>query len=142
MEINYTINNLEEVAKTLLEHSKSKILLFHGSMGVGKTTLIKALVKALGSADDVQSPTYSIVNEYQGTPHSIYHFDLYRINDLEDVYNFGFEDYLNESDWILIEWPELVIDILPEDAQHVFLELNNDNTRKIVINNPKSKKTT
>ncbi|MCL4153940.1 UNVERIFIED_CONTAM: hypothetical protein GTU68_016630 [Idotea baltica] len=102
-------------------------------MGVGKTTLIKALVKALGSSDDVQSPTYAIVNEYQGSEHSIYHFDLYRINNLEDVYNFGFEEYLNESHWVLIEWPELVLDILPEDAQHVFLELNEDNTRKIIL---------
>ncbi|MCL4136359.1 UNVERIFIED_CONTAM: hypothetical protein GTU68_057822 [Idotea baltica] len=102
-------------------------------MGVGKTTLIKALVKVLGSNDDVQSPTYAIVNEYQGIDSAIYHFDLYRINDLEELYNFGFEDYLNENDWIFIEWPELVSDILPENVLHVWLELNDDKTRKIII---------
>ena len=136
MELNYTINDLDKVVKTLLNHCNSKIILFHGTMGVGKTTLIKALVKALGSNDDVQSPTYAIVNEYQGIKGSIYHFDLYRIGDLEELYNFGFEDYLNDDQWILIEWPELVVDILPEDAMHVHLELHENENRKIKINKP------
>ena len=133
MELNYTINDLDKVVKTLLNHCNSKIILFHGTMGVGKTTLIKAIVKALGSPDDVQSPTYAIVNEYQASPCSIYHFDLYRINDLEELYHFGFEDYLNNDQWILIEWPELVVDILPKDALHVYLELNENMTRTIKI---------
>ena len=141
MELNYTINDLDKVVKTLLNHCNSKIILFHGTMGVGKTTLIKALVKALGSEDDVQSPTYALVNEYQGITNNIYHFDLYRISDLEELYNFGFEDYLNDDQWILIEWPELVVDILPEDALHVYLELNKNETRKLKYNNPKSNKT-
>ena len=141
MEINYTINDLDKVVKALLNHCNSKIILFHGPMGAGKTTLIKVIVKALGSEDDVQSPTYAIVNEYQGVTDTIYHFDLYRIGDLEELYNFGFEDYLNDNQWILIEWPELVVDILPEDALHVHLEIDKNDTRKLKYNNPKSNKT-
>lgn len=141
MELNYTINDLDKVVKTLLNHCNSKIILFHGTMGVGKTTLIKALVKALGSEDEVQSPTYALVNEYEGITNDIYHFDLYRISDLEEIYNFGFEDYLNDNQWILIEWPELVLDILPEDALHIHLEFDKNETRKIKFNNPKSNKT-
>jgi len=136
LELNYTINDLDKIVKALLNHCNSKIILFHGAMGVGKTTLIKALVKTLGSDDDVKSPTYAIVNEYQAIKGSIYHFDLYRVNDLEELYNFGFEDYLYNDQWILIEWPELVTDILPKDALHVSLELNENKTRKIKINKP------
>ena len=131
MELNYTLSNLEAVAATILENSSSKILLFHGNMGVGKTTLIKALVKALGSNDDVQSPTYSLVNEYSTNNTSIYHFDLYRLNDIEEVYNFGFEDYINEDNVVLIEWPELVLDILPDHVMHIYIEMDEDLCRKI-----------
>ena len=134
MELNYTINDLDKVVKSLLQYnSESKIILFHGTMGVGKTTLIKALVKALGSIDKVQSPTYSIVNEYQASNTSIFHFDLYRVNTLDELFNFGFEEYLQENHWVFIEWPELALEFIPENATHVFLELNMDDSRKIII---------
>lgn len=136
MELIYTINDLDKVVKSLLNHCNSKFILFYGTMGVGKTTLIKALAKTLGSPDEVQSPTYAIVNEYKSAAGSIYHFDLYRINDLEELYNIGFEDYLNDDSWIFIEWPQLVANILPKDALHVYLEINEDKTRKININKP------
>ena len=86
LKLTYNIEDIALVSKQVLEHATSKTLLFYGDMGVGKTTLIKALVKALGSTDDVQSPTYAIVNQYQGITGSIYHFDLYRIEEIEDEF--------------------------------------------------------
>lgn len=120
MEINYYINELESVATRLLEQINSKVVLFHGSMGVGKTTLIKAMVHALGSTDDVTSPTFSIVNEYESSTGSIFHFDMYRIEDEMEALNFGFEDYLNsDTNWLFIEWPENVTNLLPEDVSEI-----------------------
>lgn len=120
MEINYNINELESVATRLLEQINSKIVLFHGTMGVGKTTLIKAMVKVLGSTDDVTSPTYSIVNEYESSTGSIFHFDMYRISDEMEALNFGFEDYLNsDTNWLFIEWPENVSNLLPEGVSKI-----------------------
>ncbi|WP_055444757.1 tRNA (adenosine(37)-N6)-threonylcarbamoyltransferase complex ATPase subunit type 1 TsaE [Lacinutrix himadriensis] len=133
MELNYTINDLDKVVSTLLSNSDSKIILFHGTMGVGKTTLIKALVKAIGSTDEVQSPTYSLVNEYQASTSRIFHFDLYRVNEIDELYNIGFEEYLQENHWVFIEWPELAIDFIPENATNVFLEINENESRKITI---------
>ena len=134
MDLEYTINDLDKVVQTLLNSSDSKIILFHGDMGVGKTTLIKALVKAIGSADEVQSPTYSLVNEYQLPDTSIFHFDLYRVNTIDELYNFGFEEYLLEDHWVFIEWPELAMEFMPENITNVFLELTPDESRKITIN--------
>lgn len=134
MELNYTINDLDKVVNTLLNSSTSKVILFHGSMGVGKTTLIKSLVKTIGSADEVQSPTYSLVNEYNATNTKIYHFDLYRVESVEELYNMGFEEYLQEDVWVFIEWPELASEFFPKNTTNVFLEINEDNTRKIIIN--------
>ncbi|QRM90182.1 tRNA (adenosine(37)-N6)-threonylcarbamoyltransferase complex ATPase subunit type 1 TsaE [Lacinutrix sp. WUR7] len=134
MELNYTINDLDKVVSTLLSNSDSKIILFHGTMGVGKTTLIKALVKAIGSTDEVQSPTYSLVNEYQANLSRIFHFDLYRVNEIDELYNFGFEEYLQENHWVFIEWPELAIEFIPKNATNVFLEINENESRKITIN--------
>ena len=121
------------VVKSLLNNSDSKIILFHGTMGVGKTTLIKALVKAIGSTDEVQSPTYSLVNEYQANNACIFHFDLYRVNTIDELYNFGFEEYFQEDHWVFIEWPELARAFIPENATNVFIELNQDGSRKIII---------
>lgn len=120
MEISYNINELESVATRLLEQINSRIVLFHGQMGVGKTTLIKAMVKALGSNDDVTSPTFSIVNEYETSNGLIFHFDMYRIVDEMEALNFGFEDYLNSDiNWLFIEWPENVSSLLPDDVSEI-----------------------
>ncbi|MDX1773624.1 tRNA (adenosine(37)-N6)-threonylcarbamoyltransferase complex ATPase subunit type 1 TsaE [Oceanihabitans sediminis] len=135
MDIKYTINDLDEIADLLLEKSKSRILLFHGEMGVGKTTLIKTLVSKLGSSDEVQSPTYSLVNEYKTKDASIYHFDLYRVNDSEELYNFGFEEYLFENHWVFIEWPEIASEFLTDGVTEIHLELEENNSRKINIIN-------
>ncbi|MEP1488749.1 MAG: tRNA (adenosine(37)-N6)-threonylcarbamoyltransferase complex ATPase subunit type 1 TsaE [Algibacter sp.] len=133
MEIVYTLNELESVAKQLIENVSTKTLLLYGDMGVGKTTLIKAIVKALGCTDDVSSPTFSIVNEYKTVDSFIYHFDLYRINDIEEAYSFGIEDYLYSNNWSIIEWPDIAEDILPDRFNRIDLTLNDDKTRTLKL---------
>ena len=129
MEICYALNDVEQVANQLIANLKTKTVLFYGDMGVGKTTLIKTIVKALGSDDEVRSPTFSIVNEYQLQEIKIYHFDLYRINDIEEAYNFGIEDYLDSEHWKLIEWPEKIESILFNSFDKIYLELDANNKR-------------
>ncbi|SHJ12540.1 tRNA (adenosine(37)-N6)-threonylcarbamoyltransferase complex ATPase subunit type 1 TsaE [Algibacter luteus] len=133
MKISYGINEVEQVAKNLLKNTKTKTILFYGHMGVGKTTLIKALVKVLGSNDDVSSPTFSIINEYKLQEGKIFHFDLYRINDIEEAYNFGIEDYLDSEHWKLIEWPEKIEAILHQDADKIEIILDDNNNRIISL---------
>lgn len=133
LNVTYNLNELDIVAKQLIQNLKGKTILLYGDMGIGKTTLVKAIVKALGSKDDVSSPTYSIVNEYELGNDKIYHFDLYRIKDIEEAYNFGFEDYLYSDHWNIIEWPELIEDLITEDINRVILSLNDNNTRNLIL---------
>lgn len=136
MEITYELNDLDSVANQVIDSLKSKILLFYGDMGVGKTTLIKAIIKALGSNDVVSSPTFSIVNEYElNGEDKVYHFDLYRINDLEEAYNFGIEEYLYSNHWIIIEWPEIIEDILTDEVDIIHLNIESENKRNLKLNN-------
>ncbi|MFD2914008.1 tRNA (adenosine(37)-N6)-threonylcarbamoyltransferase complex ATPase subunit type 1 TsaE [Psychroserpens luteus] len=129
LELDYQIEGIETVAKQILNHVSSKTILFYGEMGAGKTTLIKSLVKLLGSDDDVSSPTFSIVNDYESKDDSIHHFDLYRISDEEEALNFGFEDYLNTSHWVFIEWPQNVQNLIPEDANIIEISYKNKTER-------------
>lgn len=134
MKISYGIDEVELVAKKLIENAKTKTLLFYGDMGVGKTTLIKTIIKLLGSNDEVSSPTFSIVNEYKLNDEKIYHFDLYRINDVEETYNFGIEDYLDSDFWKLIEWPEIIESILDDNFDKIEIKSETLNTRIIRLN--------
>ena len=131
LELEYCIEDVDAVAKALLEALTSKTVLFYGAMGVGKTTLIKAIVKALGSTDTVNSPTFSIVNEYKADDTRIYHFDLYRLQDIEEAYNIGIEDYLYSDSYCLIEWPETIETLLPDHTNSIVLE-ENDNKLRIL----------
>jgi len=131
--VNYFLDNVEAVAKHIIDTVSSKTLVFKGEMGVGKTTLIKNLVKALGSDDEVSSPTFSIVNEYVTETETIFHFDLYRIKSFEEALNFGIDDYLYSGNWCLIEWPELVEHYLPDDYCTVEIVLNQDGSRTLKI---------
>lgn len=103
-------------------------------MGVGKTTLIKEICKELGTNDITSSPTFSIVNEYKTkTNHTIYHFDFYRINNEEEAYNIGVEDYFNSDAWCLIEWPSVIQNLLPLDYVNIHLSELDDGQRNIQL---------
>lgn len=131
--IEYSLNDVKTVADQIINTVNSKTILFNGEMGSGKTTLIKALVDRLGSDDDVSSPTFSIVNEYVTYNDIIYHFDLYRINSLEEAYDFGIEDYLDSTHWKFIEWPELISDNLNEDFNVITLKISENNKRILTL---------
>jgi tRNA threonylcarbamoyladenosine biosynthesis protein TsaE len=134
MEIIYTLNEIDAVAQLILDKSKSKVLIFNAVMGSGKTTLIKSICKQLGVSDEVTSPTFSIVNEYKGNLNDVYHFDLYRVDTKDNLYDIGFEDYLDKDAYCLIEWPELSIPFLTE-YQTIEIEILNNQKRKLILLN-------
>ncbi|MBW6497746.1 MAG: tRNA (adenosine(37)-N6)-threonylcarbamoyltransferase complex ATPase subunit type 1 TsaE [Bacteroidales bacterium] len=116
--------NLDEVALALLSvYPQGRIFAFFGPMGVGKTTFIKAICRQLGSTDNVSSPTFSIINQYL-TPSgdNIFHFDFYRIKELVEVYNLGYEDYFFSGGYCFIEWPEKIEGLLPDDSHKVYMK--------------------
>ena len=118
-EITFEINSIEELSKVsdlLLDwREKSNIIAFYGTMGAGKTTLVKNLCQKLGVSDEVNSPTFALVNEYQTEAlDSIFHFDFYRIKSLEEVFDIGYEDYFYGGSLCLLEWPELIDPLMPE----------------------------
>lgn len=131
---------LREAARQFINanalQEKGLVIAFYGKMGAGKTTFIKALCEELGVEDVITSPTFAIVNEYS-LPHggrlegALYHFDFYRIKKIEEVYDMGYEDYFYSGNLCLIEWPELIEDLLPEDALRVTIEEQPDGSRTI-----------
>ena len=134
------IAQIHEAAQQFVEQIGDRsVFAFYGEMGAGKTTFIKAVCEELGVDDVITSPTFAIVNEYFLTSHlspltsKIYHFDFYRIKKLEEVYDMGFEDYFYSGDLCFIEWPELIEEVLPEDAVRVTIEALADGSRKITI---------
>jgi len=134
-----TIKDLDHIEDAALEFIKlmgdDTVFAFYGKMGAGKTTFIKALCKLLGVEDEVNSPTFAIINEYrsQTTAELIYHFDFYRIKKLEEVYDLGYEDYFYSGALCFIEWPELVEELLPLDAKKVTITENSDGSRTITL---------
>ena len=132
------INNIKDInkaARTFIDYMpEGNVIAFYGNMGAGKTTFIKALCEELGVEDEVTSPTFAIVNEYTCTnaPSNIYHFDFYRIKKLEEVYDMGYEDYFYSDSLCLIEWPELIEELLPDDVTKVHIIEQSDGSRKIV----------
>lgn len=136
IEFTYHLKDIDAIAASVLEHLESKTILFNGSMGAGKTTFINSLIKAMHSNDVATSPTFSIVNEYSIPNDKIYHFDFYRIESIDEVYNFGIEDYFNSNNWLFMEWPERIKELLPEDAQTITITDLEDNKRslKLTIN--------
>ena len=134
MNKNYSLLNLNQIAKDIIKNSKHKVLLFYGDMGVGKTTLIKEICKELGTDDITSSPTFSIVNEYiTSNGDTIYHFDFYRLNNEEEAYNIGIEDYLYTDAWCLIEWPSIIKNLLPLITNNIYLTKLAEDQRNIQL---------
>ena len=130
------INDLEhirEAARQFIDAMGTEhVFAFYGSMGAGKTTFIKAICEELGVDDFVTSPTFAIVNEYvTSTGGTIYHFDFYRIKKLEEVYDMGYEDYFYSDALCFIEWPEMMEELLPDNAVRVSIKENADGTRTV-----------
>jgi len=129
-----SLGGIQEAARQFIHSMGSgKVFAFYGKMGAGKTTFIKAICEELGVKDVITSPTFAIVNEYTTEPDgkSIFHFDFYRIKKLEEVYDMGYEDYFYSGALCFLEWPELIDDLLPEDAVKVTIKANDDGTRTV-----------
>ncbi|MBO5456850.1 MAG: tRNA (adenosine(37)-N6)-threonylcarbamoyltransferase complex ATPase subunit type 1 TsaE [Muribaculaceae bacterium] len=132
-----TLSDLDAAAQEFLSlMGDETVYTFEGEMGAGKTTFINALCRALGVEDDpTGSPTFSIINEYRSdtTAELIYHFDLYRIESLEQAFDIGVEDYLDSGALCLIEWPDRIDDILPDDTVRVKIEVSPKGGRRLII---------
>lgn len=118
-----SVDQYKDLAKQIIDHySDERVFLLHGMMGVGKTTLTKGFIEVIGSEDEGCSPTFGIVNEYETSNGSIYHFDCYRMKDSEEALAMGWDDYLYSGNYCFIEWPERVEDILPDSFVIVRIE--------------------
>jgi tRNA threonylcarbamoyladenosine biosynthesis protein TsaE len=122
---------LDDAARKLIDvYSGSRIFAIYGEMGAGKTTLIKAICRALEVDDVTSSPSFGIIHEYRTRPgDSIYHFDFYRIENIEEVFDIGYEEYLFSGDYCFLEWPELVENILPDETVRLSLRVKDDGVR-------------
>ena len=124
------LEHIREAAREFINNiGDSSVFAFYGKMGAGKTTFIKAICEELGVEDVITSPTFAIVNEYTADAGPVFHFDFYRIKKLEEVYDMGFEDYFYSGSLCLIEWPELIEEVLPENAVKVYITENPDGSR-------------
>ena len=137
MKTTYELETIKEVAQLLLETVNSKTILFYGDMGVGKTTLIKALVSELGGGQ-VSSPTFSIVNEYVFTKSDqtqgiIYHIDLYRLKDTMEAINVGIEEYLDRGDYVFVEWPQLIKDLGYSEVVEINVQIIENSKRNMIF---------
>lgn len=133
----HSIKELPAVAKEFInEMGEKRIFALRGEMGAGKTTFIKAVCEALGVTDVINSPTFAIVNEYKaesGRP--IFHFDFYRIRNIEEVFDLGYEEYIDSDAICFIEWPELIEGLLPDECKNIYITIENDGTRIIRSDN-------
>lgn len=127
-------DELPDVARAVIRSlGRRTVVAFRGGMGAGKTTLIREIVAALGSADTVTSPTFAIVNQYKAGKERIHHFDFYRIDDQREAYDFGYEEYFYSGDLCLVEWPEKIEQLLPENTMNVRITADSDTVRTFEI---------
>ena len=133
MEVVFSLEEIDTVAKLILEQNPNKVLLFNGNMGVGKTTLIKNLSRILGVKGNTSSPTFSLVNEYQTNDNQVvYHFDCYRLKAEVEALDIGIDDYLYSGTWCFIEWPEKIESLIPEKCSTINIELLPNGFRKLI----------
>lgn len=130
-----SLDTIEQTAREFVKWMGDRtVFAFRGEMGAGKTTFIKALCEVLGVEDTINSPTFAIVNEYRSaTAELIYHFDFYRINKYEEVFDLGYEDYFYSGSFCFVEWPEKVEELLPADVVNVGISENEDGTRTVRV---------
>lgn len=130
-----SLSDLPKVAEAVLGELRGRsVVLFRGPMGAGKTTLISRIAAALGAEDTVTSPTFALVNQYEGEGgRRIYHFDFYRINNVEEALDLGYEEYFYSGELCLVEWPEKIEPLLPEDAMTVTITVGEDERRCFTI---------
>jgi tRNA threonylcarbamoyladenosine biosynthesis protein TsaE len=144
-----SLDSIREAARQFIDGiGQHRVFAFYGSMGAGKTTFVKAICEELGVDDVITSPTFAIINNYElrdtnyevgirnsefGIPQDIFHFDFYRIKKLEEVYDMGYEDYFYSGALCFIEWPELIEEILPDDAVRVSISEQEDGSRLVTF---------
>lgn len=129
-----SVSDLPAIASEIISFAaNARIFLFYGDMGAGKTTLIKSLCRVLGSRDNITSPTFAIVNEYEATAGKIYHFDFYRLKNQTEALDIGCEEYFYSGNYCFIEWPEKIPDMLPDHFISIHIAVLNDSSRKITL---------
>ena len=134
MEILFSLDEIQNVARKVISENPKKVILFNGNMGVGKTTLIKALALELGVKNATSSPTFSLVNEYEANENQlVYHFDVYRLNKESEALDLGIEEYLYSGHWCFIEWPEKIPNLIPEEHSVIHLSLTSDGKRHLTL---------
>jgi tRNA threonylcarbamoyladenosine biosynthesis protein TsaE len=138
MEIVFTLDELELVAQKVIDQKTPKVILFHGEMGVGKTTLIKQLCKTLGVTSATSSPTFSLVNEYETINNQVvYHFDFYRLKNEMEALDMGADDYFYSGNWCFIEWAEKIPNLIPDEHAVITIELVENGKRHLTLTNSK-----
>ena len=138
MEIVFTLDELELVTQKVIDQHPSKVILFHGEMGVGKTTLIKQLCKTLGVSSATSSPTFSLVNEYETIDNQdVYHFDFYRLKNEMEALDMGADDYFYSGNWCFIEWAEKIPNLIPDEHAVITIELVENGKRHLTLTNSK-----
>ena len=129
-----SLDELDVAAQAVIDALDGRtVVAFDAPMGAGKTTIISRIAALLGAEDSVTSPTFAIVNQYMGTNGAIYHFDMYRIERIEEALDFGSEEYLSSGELCLVEWPEKIEALLPDDTMIVKIEILSDSARRFVI---------
>ncbi len=133
MVIEYSLQEIDDVARQLTHSFTYPIVAFEGQMGSGKTTLIQSIVSQLGSKDTVSSPTFGLVHQYTTTKGEVIHMDLYRLEKEDELEQLGFEDYIQTGNLCFIEWPEMVAKAIEGECHHIYIELINEHKRKLTF---------
>ena len=134
MNIEFSINQINEVATSIIAQNPKKVILFNGEMGVGKTTLIKQLCIVLGVQEATSSPTFSLVNEYKATDGLVYHFDVYRLKNEIEAMDMGIDDYLYSGNWCFIEWAAKIPNLIPELHSVINIQTLKNGKRQLTLN--------